>query len=128
MLPGGFVRFMGRYKEMLRVGGENVSPVGVENELLTLVPAIDQVAVVPYPDERLNEVVVAYVTAKPGKALEPADVVAACRGKIASFKIPRHVLLVDQLPMTASGKVQRTLLRQRALVDIPQSQESRADR
>ena len=128
MLPGGFVRFMGRYKEMLRVGGENVSPVGVENELLTLVPAIDQVAVVPYPDERLNEVVVAYVTAKAGKALEPDDVVAACRGKIASFKIPRHVLLVDQLPMTASGKVQRTLLRQRALVDVPQSQESRADR
>ena len=128
MYPGGFVRFMGRYKEMLRVGGENVSPVGVENELMTLVPAIDQVAVVPYPDERLNEVVVAYVTAKPGAKLVPDEVMAACRGKIASFKIPRHVLLVDQLPMTASGKVQRTLLRQRALADVPQSQEHRADR
>jgi fatty-acyl-CoA synthase len=126
MRPDGFVRFLGRYKEMLRVGGENVSAAGVENELMSLVPDIDQVAVVPYPDPRLNEVVVAYVVTKSGATLPPEDIQNACRGKIASFKIPRHIVFVDELPMTASGKVQRTILRERALSDIPNSQIDRA--
>ena len=126
MRPDGFVRFLGRYKEMLRVGGENVSAAGVENELMSLVPEIDQVAVVPYPDARLNEVVVAYVVPKPGSNLKAEKIQSACRGKIASFKIPRHVVFVDELPMTASGKVQRTILRERALTDIPGSRIGQA--
>ncbi|HEX7922467.1 MAG TPA: AMP-binding protein [Bradyrhizobium sp.] len=126
MHPDGFVRFLGRYKEMLRVGGENVSAAGVENELMSLVPEIGQVAVVPYPDPRLNEVVVAYVVGSPGASLRAETIQNACRGKIASFKIPRHVIFVDELPMTASGKVQRTILRDRALTDVPNSAIERA--
>lgn len=116
--PDGFIQFQGRYKEMLRVGGENVSAAGVEAELMALAPAISQVAVVPYPDTRLGEVVVAYVVARPGQTLTEDDIKAACRGKIASFKIPRHVVFVSDLPMTASGKVQRTILREQARSDL----------
>lgn len=116
--PDGFLQFLGRYKEMLKVGGENVSPAALELELSALVPSIEQVAVVGIPDERLAEVAVAYVVPKPGQTCSLAEVQARCKGKIASFKIPRHVLLVDSLPMTASGKVQRVMLRDRAVREL----------
>jgi fatty-acyl-CoA synthase len=116
--PDGFLQFLGRYKEMLKVGGENVSPAALELELSALVPSIEQVAVVGIPDERLAEVAVAYVVPKPGQTCTLADVQARCKGKIASFKIPRHVLVVDSLPMTASGKVQRVMLRDRATREL----------
>jgi len=116
--PDGFLQFLGRYKEMLKVGGENVSPAALEQELSALVPSIEQVAVVGIPDARLAEVPVAYVVAKPGMTCGIEDVQARCRGKIASFKIPRHVVLVDSLPMTASGKVQRVMLRDRAMAEL----------
>jgi fatty-acyl-CoA synthase len=77
-------------------------------------PGIAQVAVVGLPDERLHEVGVAYVVPKPGARLAPHDVIAYCRGKIAGFKVPRHVLLVEELPMTSSGKVQKAKLREAA--------------
>jgi acyl-CoA synthetase (AMP-forming)/AMP-acid ligase II len=116
--PDGFLRYMGRYKEMLKVGGENVSPAAVEQELLRLVPSIEEVAVVPYPDESLGEVPVAYVVAALGMSCTLEDVQSRCKGQIASFKIPRHVLVVTSLPTTPSGKVQRTLLKQAALSDL----------
>lgn len=114
----GTLWFLGRYKEMLKVGGENVSPAAVELELLRLVPSISQVAVVGVPDARLAEVPVAYVVPRAGATCTLEQVQALCKGKIASFKIPRHVLSVAALPMTASGKVQRTVLKRQALEDI----------
>jgi acyl-CoA synthetase (AMP-forming)/AMP-acid ligase II len=114
----GFLRYTGRYKEMLKVGGENVSPAAVEQELQRLVPSIQEVAVVPYPDESLGEVPVAYVVARQGMTCTLEDVQSRCKGRIASFKIPRHVLAVASLPTTPSGKVQRTLLKQRAIADL----------
>lgn len=114
----GTLWFLGRYKEMLKVGGENVSPAAVELELLRLVPSISQVAVVGFPDARLAEVPVAYVVPRAGTTCTLDQVQALCKGKIASFKIPRHVLSVAALPMTASGKVQRTVLKRQALQDI----------
>ena len=110
----GHTRFVGRYKDQLKVGGENVSPAEVEAFLMAH-PAIDQVAVVGYPDPRLAEVAVAFVVAAPGRAISTADLAGFCKGRIASFKIPRHVLTVDALPMTASGKVQKHKLRAQAL-------------
>jgi fatty-acyl-CoA synthase len=115
----GYLQFLGRYKEMLKVGGENVSPAAVEQELLRLVPSVDQVAVVGFPDARLVEVPVAYVVSKSGTTCTLEEVQARCNGQIASFKIPRHVITLESLPMTASGKVQRTALKMRALQDIP---------
>jgi fatty-acyl-CoA synthase len=122
--PDGFVQFQGRYKEMLRVGGENVSAAGVETELMALEPDIEQVAVVPYPDTRLGEVVVAYIVQKPNRTLTEDGIRTVCKGQIASFKIPRHVIIVEELPTTASGKVQRTLLRERALADLKAHENS----
>ncbi len=113
----GYYRFLGRYKDMLKVGGENVDPMEVEGYLLSH-PDIHQVALVGYPDERLGEVPVAFVQPVPAAGLEPDAVIAHCTGRIASFKIPRHVLLVEEFPMTSSGKIQKAKLRELALEQI----------
>jgi fatty-acyl-CoA synthase len=113
----GYYRFLGRYKDMLKVGGENVDPMEVEGYLLSH-PDIHQVALVGYPDERLGEVPVAFVQSVPAAGLEPDAVIAHCTGRIASFKIPRHVLLVEEFPMTSSGKIQKAKLRELALEQI----------
>jgi acyl-CoA synthetase (AMP-forming)/AMP-acid ligase II len=90
----------------------------VEAYLMTH-PAISVAAVVSYPDARLNEVGVAFVRREPGHALTEDDVLAHCRGRIASFKIPRHVIFVDDFPMTSSGKIQKVKLRADALTRWP---------
>jgi fatty-acyl-CoA synthase len=109
-LPDGCLRFLGRYKDMLKVGGENVDPMETEGLLLEH-PAVQQVAVVGLPDERLGEVAVAYVECRAGATLDAEEVLAHCRGKIASFKLPRHVVFVDAFPMTESGKIRKAELR-----------------
>jgi fatty-acyl-CoA synthase len=110
----GYLRFLGRYKDMLKVGGENVDPMEVEGLLLT-VDGVAQVAVVAYPDERLTDVPVAFVQRTPGSDLSEEDVIGYCKGKVASFKVPRHVLFIDALPMTASGKIRKVELRKDAI-------------
>lgn len=117
MRPDGHVVFMGRLKDMLKVGGENVSPAEVEGYLRDVDGVVD-IAVVGYPDPRLAEVPVAYVIRAEGSDLSDADLIERCRGRIASFKIPRHVLFVDELPSTPSGKVRKVELRERALADF----------
>jgi fatty-acyl-CoA synthase len=111
--PDGHLRFMGRYKDMLKIGGENVDPMEVEAFLMSQ-PGISLAAVVSYPDARLSEVGVAFVRREPGHAMSEEDVLAHCRGRIASFKIPRHVFFVDDFPMTSSGKIQKVRLRDEA--------------
>jgi fatty-acyl-CoA synthase len=114
----GHLRFVGRYKDMLKIGGENVDPMEVEAYLMGH-PAINLAAVVAYPDARLSEVGVAFVRLEPGQALTEEQVLDYCRGKIASFKIPRRVIFVDEYPMTSSGKIQKAKLREEALRGIP---------
>jgi fatty-acyl-CoA synthase len=109
----GCLRFLGRYKDLLKVGGENVDPTEVESLLLDD-PRINHVAVVGVPDPRLAEIPVAFVIVEAGAALGEDDVIAACRSRIASFKIPRRVFFVDAFPMTGSGKIQKYLLREEA--------------
>ena len=106
----GYMRFLGRYKDMLKVGGENVDPMEVEGLLLDH-PEIRQAAVVGAPDARLAEVAAAYVEREPGSRLDAESIVAWCRGKVASFKIPAHVFFIDEFPMTASGKIRKVELR-----------------
>ena len=119
MRDDGYLRFVGRYKDMLKVGGENVSPMEVEGFLLDALP-LELVAIVGYPDEKLGEVPVAFVLPAVAAATDTeADAVCeqvleTCRGKIASFKIPRHVFVLEEIPMTASGKIQKHKLRDRA--------------
>ena len=109
----GFVRFMGRYKELLKVGGENVDPVEVEALLLGH-PAVAEAQVVGVPDERLSEVACACIVPVDGQEVSAGGLIDYCRGKLASFKLPRHVLFMEGYPMTPSGKVQKFKLRELA--------------
>ena len=109
----GSIRFLGRYKDSLKVGGENVDPFEVE-AFLKAHPAVAQVQVVGAPDARLFEVPVAFVIPRPGEALDPEALQDFCRGAIAGFKIPRRFFPASEFPMTASGKVQRFRLRAEA--------------
>jgi len=117
MRPDGHMRFLGRYKDMLKIGGENVDPMEVEAFLMGH-PGIDVAAVVGLPDARLSEVAVAFVQLAPGATLTEAGVIEHCRGRVASFKIPRHVVFVEELPMTSSGKIQKVKLRERARIEL----------
>lgn len=108
--PDGHMTFIGRFKDILKVGGENIAPAEIESYLAGH-EGIAAVAVVGAPDERLGEVPAAYIVPKPGRTLTAGDIDGFCRGKIASFKIPRHVFFVETLPMTSTGKVQKHLLR-----------------
>ena len=112
-LENGYMRFLGRYKDMLKVGGENVDPMEAEGLLLEH-PEVHQVAVVGMPDDKLSEVGVAYVQLVPGSSMDAETVIAHCHGKLASFKIPHHVVFVEDFPMTASGKIRKVELREDA--------------
>ncbi len=115
----GHVVFIGRHKDMLKVGGENVSPAEVEGYLLE-VDGVEKIAVVGYPDPRLVEVPVVFVqrTATAPPDLTEDALIERCRGRIASFKIPRHVVFVDEMPTTPSGKIRKVELRDWALRDL----------
>ena len=109
----GYLRFFGRYKDMLKVGGENVDPIEVEAFLINH-PSIKQVQIVGSPDPRLSEIPCACIILEEGCQFTQIDIDTFCRGKLASFKIPRSVLILTDYPMTSSGKVQKYLLRERA--------------
>jgi len=105
----GRLQFLGRLGDILRVGGESVSPAEIE-DVLHRHPAICQAAVVGVPDPRLMEVVAAFVIPNDGAACEPEAVMAWCRERLAGFKVPRHVWIVEDfeaIGMTASSKVQK---------------------
>ena len=110
----GYVRFIGRYKELLKVGGENVDPVEVEAFLLGH-PAVSKVQVVGVPDPRLSEVGCACVIPRDGEEVTTEELIDFCRGRLASFKLPRYVLLMEGYPMTSSGKVQKFRLKEQAI-------------
>ena len=106
----GHLRFLARYKDMLKVGGENVAPAEIE-DLLCRIPGVEAAAVVGEKNHRLQEVPVAFlVTAKKGNP-SAEEVISYFDGKVARFKIPSRVIFVDALPMTPTGKVQKELLR-----------------
>jgi fatty-acyl-CoA synthase len=109
----GHVVFMGRYKDMLKVGGENVSPAEVEAYLRGM-PEVHDAAVVACSDPRLAEMPVAFVILEQGLEADGGTLLARMKGKIASYKIPRHVIFVDGFPMTSSGKIRKVELRAEA--------------
>jgi acyl-CoA synthetase (AMP-forming)/AMP-acid ligase II len=110
----GYVTITDRKNDMLIVGGFNAYPAEIER-LMGGHPAIQQSAVVGVPDARMGEVPVAYVMLRPGCAADPAEIVAWCRANMANYKAPRRVTVVDAMPLNAAGKVQRFVLRERAL-------------
>lgn len=106
----GYFRITGRIKEMIIRGGENVYPREIENFLYTM-PQIEAVEVAGIPSAKYGEEVAAYIRIKVGCELTPEDVKAFCRGQIARYKIPKYIFFVDSYPMTASGKIQKYLLK-----------------
>ena len=106
----GYLTFIGRFKEMIKVSGYSVFPEEVET-ILTKHPAIAQAAVIGVPDPDKGEVVKAFVVLRPGQAVSAADIVAWSRDNMAAYKAPREVKLIDALPATGAGKVLRRLLK-----------------
>jgi fatty-acyl-CoA synthase len=110
MDDNGFVRIVGRAKDMIIRGGENISPREVEEFLYTH-PDIVDVQVIGVADEKYGEEVCAWVITREGSELDAQALVSFCKGEIAHFKVPRHIRFVDAFPTTASGKVQKFVMR-----------------
>ncbi len=110
----GYVNIVGRSKDMIIRGGENVYPREIEEFLYTH-PEIRDVSVVGVPDERYGEEIAAFVVARTPGSVDADAVREFCTGKIAHYKIPRYVIGVDELPMTVTGKIQKFKLRDRAI-------------
>jgi acyl-CoA synthetase (AMP-forming)/AMP-acid ligase II len=108
----GNLRITDRLKDMYVVGGFNAYPAEIE-QVLAAHPAVAEAAVVGVPDERLGEVGKAFVVARPGQSVDADEVIAFARERIANFKVPRSIEVVDALPRNASGKVLKFQLRQR---------------
>ncbi len=113
----GYVRIVGRIKDMVIGGGENVYPREIEEFLYTH-PKIADVQVIGVPDERYGEELMAWVILRPGASLTEDEVKAYCKGQIAHFKIPRYVKFVDAYPMTVTGKVQKYKMRDTAVDEL----------
>jgi acyl-CoA synthetase (AMP-forming)/AMP-acid ligase II len=113
----GYVRIVGRLKDMLIVGGFNVYPAEVENVLLAH-DAIDRVAVIGVPDQRMGEVAMAYIVPAPGQSVDPAAIIGWARERLANYQVPRYVIAVSELPTNATGKILKDELRARAAVDL----------
>jgi fatty-acyl-CoA synthase len=116
----GRLRMTGRLKDVFRVGGENVAPAEVE-EVLLAHPAVQTAQVIGVPDARLGEVGCAYVTLKSGKNVNEQELLEWCKARCANFRVPRYAKIVkdfESIGMTASGKVQKTKLREHALREL----------
>jgi fatty-acyl-CoA synthase len=110
----GYYRIIGRVKDMIIRGGENVYPLEVENFYLGM-PGVLDVQVVGIPDERLGEIVGAFIRTRPGhEGMTEQDVRAFGIENMARYKVPKHVFFVEDFPMTASNKIQKYLLREMA--------------
>lgn len=114
MDASGYVRIVGRSKDLIISGGLNVYPAEIEDAFNHL-PGVAESAVVGVPHADFGEVGVAFVLAKPGADLQPLQLLAALKAKLANFKVPKHCHIVDELPRNAMGKVQKNVLRELAV-------------
>jgi fatty-acyl-CoA synthase len=116
MRPDGCFRITGRARDMIIRGGENVYPREIEEFLYTH-SAIADAQVIGIPDERLGEIVVAWIRLKTDAAADEEEIRAFCRARLAYFKVPEHIRFVDAYPMTLSGKVQKFKMREFEIAD-----------
>ncbi len=113
----GFVNIVGRSKDMIIRGGENIYPREIE-EFLHTSPEVSDVSVIGVPDERYGEEIMAWVILVEGSSADEDALRDFCREKIAHYKVPRHVKLVTELPMTVTGKVQKYKMREQAIEEL----------
>ena len=117
MADDGYCNIVGRIKDMVIRGGENVYPREIEEFLYTH-PAVEDVQVIGVPDAKYGEELMAWVKLVPGATATPDDLREFCRGKIAHFKIPRYVKLVDEFPMTVTGKIRKVEMREQSVAEL----------
>jgi len=113
----GYLKIVGRIKDMIIRGGENIYPREIE-EFLHGHPDIVDVQVIGVPSARYGEEVMAWIKLRDRAALDEDKLVAACRGRIASYKIPRYWKAVDSFPMTVTGKIQKFRMREIAIDEL----------
>jgi fatty-acyl-CoA synthase len=114
MEPDGYVHIVGRLKDMIIRGGENISPREVE-EVLHAHPGVGEAQVIGVPSAKYGEEVMAWVRLAPGSAADEAQLAAWCRARLASYKLPRYWRFTESFPMTVTGKIQKFRLRQMAI-------------
>jgi malonyl-CoA/methylmalonyl-CoA synthetase len=111
-LPSGYLKIVGRAKDLIISGGLNVYPKEIE-ERVDALPGVAESAVIGVPDPDLGEAVTAVVVARPGNVSTEDDLIAALKSEIAGFKVPKRIHFVAELPRNAMGKVQKNVLREK---------------
>jgi len=107
----GVLWFTDRYKDVIKTGGENVASIEVEKAVYAADPRVSEVVVVGLPHERWSEAITAFVVPRPGETIDPAGLIVALKARLDGFKVPKAVILVDQLPKTSTGKIQKNVVR-----------------
>ncbi len=125
MSEDGYMNIVGRIKDMIIRGGENIYPREVE-EFLHTHPGVSEAQVVGVPSTKYGEEVMAWVRLKPGATVTVEELSAFCGGKIATFKVPRYWKLVTEFPMTVTGKVQKYRMREIAVQELGLTQAAAA--
>jgi fatty-acyl-CoA synthase len=113
----GYVQIVGRIKDMVIRGGENIYPREIE-EFLYSHPDVSDVQVIGVPDSKFGEELMAWVKVREGATLTEDDLKGYCQGKIAHYKVPRYIRFTDSFPMTVTGKVQKYLMREQAVAEL----------
>ena len=113
----GYLNIVGRIKDMIIRGGENIYPREIE-ELLHTHPAVGDVQVIGIPDEKYGEEVMAWVRLREGAAPTEDELVTFCRDRLAGYKVPRYWRFVDGFPMTVTGKIQKFRMREIAIEEF----------
>jgi len=113
----GYGNIVGRIKDMVIRGGENIYPREIE-EFLYRHPAVQDVQVIGVPDAKYGEELCAWIVLRTGEVLTPEDIQAFCSGQIAHYKIPRHIRFVEGFPTTVTGKVQKFAMREAMIAQL----------
>jgi fatty-acyl-CoA synthase len=125
MREDGYVNIVGRLKDMIIRGGENIYPREIE-EFLHLHPKIREVQVIGVPDVKYGEEVCAWIRLREGHSSTPEEIIEFCRGQIATYKIPRYVHFTSEFPMTVTGKVQKFRMREQMMLELGLSVQTTA--
>src|SRR5206468_3939622 len=99
----GVLWFADRYKDVIKTGGENVASIEVEKAVYAADPRVAETVVVGLPHERWSEAITAFVVPKPGETIDPAGLIAALKARLDGFKVPKAVIVVEELPKTSTG-------------------------
>jgi fatty-acyl-CoA synthase len=113
----GFIKIVGRLKDMIIRGGENVYPREIE-EFLHTHPAVGEAQVIGVPSQRYGEEVMAWVRVRAGMQVDEGELRSFCQGRIARFKVPRYFKFVAEFPLTVTGKVQKFRMREQAIAEL----------